>query len=180
MLFLFWIFLVAFILIQQLCSSSLSFSLVAALNGIRLNLQILFSLFTPQLHTESLIFIWLLTKGILMCLGLYWHGYSCWSKYSLRTIICSEENCLRLCCRQECNLSWIFSCRTFPRAQFCWKGWRRCLGNNNHTHPDAVGKSKIFLEYWNIFRRPGWISALWEFLKMALVPSSWTCKLSFD
>lgn len=85
-------------------------------------LQIHFFLVTPQLHTEPSVFMWLVAIGILMCIGLYWRGYSCWSKYSLRTILCTEENCLKLfCCREENSLSLAFSCRVYPRALFCWK-----------------------------------------------------------
>lgn len=186
MLFLFWIFLVAFTLIQQLCSSSLSFSLVAALNGICLNLSTVsptnpFLPFYPSASHRVSDFYLTVDKGntysVLVYIGMDIHAGANTHSRPLSVVKIIASDCA---VGKNAIFPGLSHAEHFPEPGSAGRCWRRCLGNNNHTHPDAVGKGKMFLEYWNIFRRSSWISALREFLKTALVPSSWTCKLSFD
>lgn len=112
-----------------------------------------------------------------MCLGLYWHGYSCWRKYSLRTLSVLRKIASDFGVGKKAVPPGLSHAEHIPEPSSSARYGRRCLGN---THQDAVGKSMMFLEYWNIFGRLSWISALWEPLKRPLVPSSRARRLSCD
>lgn len=123
----------------------------------------------PQLHIVSLIFVWLLKMGTLMCLSVYWHGSSCWSQHSVRITICTEQKVPQtvLWARKQ-HLPGHLLLSVSPGLSHPvhvpepGSAGGQHLGYNNHTCWGAVGESKILLECWDIFGSPSWTSTLWE------------------
>lgn len=177
MLFVFWLILVGFILIQQLCSSSLSVSPVTIFIEIYCKsthfvTQILRSLLILQLHIEPLIFVWQLKMRILLCLSVYWHGSSCWSQHMVRTIIRTKQKLPQIVLwstKQSLPGPLLLTVSPgisdtvcVPEPSSAGRRWRRHLGYNNCTCQGGVEGSKMFLECWAIFDSPSCTSILWK------------------